>query len=221
MEEIMDYIMGLDNMEFIICFLKMTLINILTYFYSIKITNQKNLKTKRYINVIFIALNSCITAIVSYSSNYINGIMIMMLGLSIIYAKTTQNNITYSIISNILAMSISYIIYFIAIIFSFIPSVLFGIKNNYIHIVIITIVCLIETYIFNKIKKFKYGFSFLKNDLVDGYIDILILNLSVIILFCFLIFSNFEIIKTGNFFYAFIIFSIIMFITIQKSLQLY
>ena len=217
----MEHIMNLPEIEFITCLLKMTLINLLTYFFCIKITNQKNIKTKKFKVLGYLILNSCITAVICYSSNYINGIMIMLLGLSVLFIKLTKCNITYSILSNIVAMSITYIIYFISILISFIPSLLFKIQSNIVNLMIIIIICIIETYIFNKIKKFKYGFSFLKKDFSDGYLDILIMNLSVILLFCFLIFPNFEIIKTGNFFYAFIIFSIIMFITIQKSLQLY
>ena len=207
--------------SFILNLLKMMLINFFTYFYTIKITNKICVQINNYKIYILLIINSAITAIIYNSSDYMNGIMIMILGLTILFSKTTKSSITYSILSTVIGMGITYIIYFIAILISFIISKLFDIQNYYINFSIIAITCLIETYIFNRIKKFKYGFSFLKSNLADGYIDVLILNLSVIILFCFLIFSNFEIIKIDNFFCAFIIFSIIMFITIQKSLQLY
>lgn len=154
--------MNLPEINFITCLLKMILINILTYFYAIKITNQNNIKTKKIKIFCYIILNSCITAIIYYSSNYINGIMIMILGLSIIFSKLTKSNITYSILINIISTSITYIIYFISLLISFIPGLLFDIQNNYLNLFIITIICFIETYIFNRIKKFKYGFSFLK-----------------------------------------------------------
>ena len=217
----MIYIMNLPEIQFVTYLMKMLLINFLGYYITIKITNKVNLNTRKWKIVMYIIINSLIATIVYYSSNYINGIIITILGLTVLFSKCTKSNVAFSILSNIIGISITYIIYFISILISFVPSLIFKIQNNEINLVIIITICIIETDIFNRMKKFKYGFNFLKKNKIDGYVEILILNLSAIILFCFLIFSNFEIIKKGNFFYAFIIFSIIMFITIQKSLELY
>ena len=206
---------------FFIRVLKISLINFLTYFYTKKITNKISTKANIYKECIILIINILITVIVYSTSSYINGIIITIIGLTIIFSKITKSTFSYSIVSNIIGIGITYIVYFIAIIISFIISKIVNIQNYYINFIIITTLCLIETYLFNKIYKIKYGFSFLKNNLSDRYLDICILNLSAIILFCFFIFSNYEIIKINNFFYAFIIFSIIMFITIQKSLELY
>lgn len=86
---------------------------------------------------------------------------------------------------------------------------------------LIIIIYLILICLLFKIKKFKHGFLFLKRNIENEYIEIWVLNISSIILFSSIIFnsSNFQI--TRKLFIGFIIFSIIMFITIQKSLQLY
>lgn len=76
-------------------------------------------------------------------------------------------------------------------------------------------------YLFSKIKRFKQGFLLLQHKLQNGYVDILILNISTVILFSIIILSNYDEILTDRIFWGFIFFSIVMFITIQKSLQLY
>ena len=71
-----------------------------------------------------------------------------------------------------------------------------------------------------KIRKFKSGFTFL-NKKFNEYFDILILNISVAILFSFIMLSNFDIVFTASLLFGFIAFAIIMFITIQKTLTMY
>lgn len=119
------------------------------------------------------------------------------------------------------SLSINYIIFFIAICITFFPSAIFNITNKYISLIILLTFYNIIIYLFSRINKFKKGLAFLKNKLKDEYMNILILNISVVILFCTILLSNYTEIITGNIGISFIIFSIIMFITIQKSLQLY
>ena len=74
-----------------------------------------------------------------------------------------------------------------------------------------------------RIKKFKRGISFLQRSIGNEYMDLLVLNISVIILFSVILIANTkvkaEIIYTLSL--AVITFAVIMFLTIQKSLQLY
>ena len=63
--------------------------------------------------------------------------------------------------------------------------------------------------------------DFLRKDSKNQTFDILVFNISVIILFLVILFQNYDKLKTDMIGYGIIIFSIIMFITIQKSLQLY
>lgn len=62
---------------------------------------------------------------------------------------------------------------------------------------------------------------FLKSKLENEYFNLMILNVSSIILFLIIIASNYKEKITGNIGITIFIFAIIMFITIQKSLQLY
>ena len=74
---------------------------------------------------------------------------------------------------------------------------------------------------FFKIKRLKNGFSFLQKNTDNDYFNILFLSISVIILFSIILLSNYTEINKGKIGVGIILFSIIMFITIQKSLQLY
>lgn len=72
-----------------------------------------------------------------------------------------------------------------------------------------------------KTKRIKNGIVFLKNRQNDEYLNLLLLIISSIILFLVVIIQNYQKGVTSKFGMVLIIFSILMFITIQKSLQLY
>ena len=104
---------------------------------------------------------------------------------------------------------------------TFIPIVFWNITNDYISLILIIICYSILINIFSNIKKLKNGYVFLYNKINNQYYDILILNISIIILFIVMVLANYKETLTGNFIFGLIVASIIMFITIQKSLQLY
>ena len=80
---------------------------------------------------------------------------------------------------------------------------------------------IILVYYFLKIKRFRKGLYFLQEKLKNEYIGTLILNISVIILFSVTILTNYSKEATRSLGAGLIIFSIILFVTIQESLQLY
>ena len=121
----------------------------------------------------------------------------------------------------IISLSINYALFFITIIINFMQNIVVFIQNDYINLVTIIIVHSILLYLLLRTKKLKNGLIFLNKKLESEYYDILILNISIIVLFSSIIFTNSDIVLTSRIFFGFIIVSIIMFITIQKSLQLY
>ena len=164
---------------------------------------------------------SVICGIVKWKYSFLNSTIYLTFLLTMLYFIDTKNNIVHSACTIIIALSINYILYFIAICISYIPNALMQINNKYINFAIIIFLYSILMYLFFKIKKFKQGFSFLQRNSKNDYFDILILNISIIILFSIIILSNYNEILVDRIFWGFIIFAIIMFITIQKSLQLY
>lgn len=213
-------LINLSDINIQIYILKIFFISICTYLTFIKITNNNTIKNVMPI-IICTFVTSFISGIIKYETNSFMSIINMILLLSIMASKNTKCSIGYSMLAIIISLSINYIIFFMAIVISFIPNIILKISNNYISLLVLIIIHSLILFILSKIKKFKYGFLFLQYNSKNEFLDIIMLNISVIIVFSFIIFTNINIELTRNLFLGFIIFSILMFITIQKSLQLY
>ncbi len=219
----MEFIMGLTEIENVVDIIKIALICMCTYYINFKIIN-KNITTtlkNTIFNIIGIILVAIICRIVKNILGFSYNMMFMILLTSILFALNTKYSFTYSLLITIISLSINYIIFLITMLISFILIVIFKIESVYIGLVFIIIAYIILVYVFSKIKRFKKGFSFLQRNMKNEYIDVLILDISIILIFCIIIISNYDKLITRRTGVGFIIFSIIMFITIQKSLQLY
>ena len=123
--------------------------------------------------------------------------------------------------TTIISLAINYVISFCTIIISFIVNVIIQINDNYVNLGIIIVSHIALLYNVLKMKRLKYGLSFLKGSKENDYIDILVLNVSVTILVSTIIIVNSSIILARDLAPGLIISVIIMIITIQKTLQLY
>lgn len=210
--------------NYIIDFLRIFFISIFTLITNIKILNLdiKN-SIKKYVLksliLIFIINNCCI-----YIQNIVNptiSIICMDFLLSTIFSDITKNKIGYSILITTLSLSINYIVYTIATIVCFMIFGFIDIENKY--VIIISIVTIYATLIINiyRIKRFRKGIAFLKKNENNENFEILILNVTSTFFFEFAIFININIEMMKEIFIYVVIFSILMLITIQKSLQMY
>ena len=119
------------------------------------------------------------------------------------------------------SISINQILFYIASTFIYFPMKLLNIENRYLAFILIALVQAILLFLFWKIKRIRNGITFLKKWKNDEYINLLLLNASSAILFLIVIISNYQEGITSKFGVMLIIFAIVMFITIWKSLQLY
>lgn len=212
----------LEEIDIFINVLEVYAISIFTYYLSTKIVNSLNCnKLRKITTYIIIFIIAIICGSIKWKYSYLNSIILLICLLSILFAINTKNNIGYSLCITAISLSLSYVLFFLAICMSYIPNIILDVKNDYISLIILIILYSILINLFLKIKRFKKGFLFLQKNSRNDYFDILILNISVIILFLVIILSNYEGKITENVGIAIIFFSIIMFITIQKSLQLY
>ena len=190
-----------------------------TYCTIIKFTNKKQ---KAIIKTIFIILiTSVLSALASKESGLISSLIVQILLISILYSFVIKVDIGYALIITAICLSINNIIYLIAIIFNYIINNFYNIQNNYINLLILILFYIFILYSVLKLKRIKNGISFLSGKLKNEYFNILILNISVIVLVSFTIFTSSDINFISRIFFMVIIFSAIMFVTIQKSLQLY
>lgn len=210
---------GKTQMETNIEIVKLICIVLYTYYTNFKLLNIKfefNIKSvgKIYL-IIVIAL---LSGMIRYKTDFTFSIIFLILTLSIVWDKY---NISKSMLITIISLSINYSVFLISVIFNFIVNVVIKLNTDLINLVIILSLQGIMLNFLFRINKFKYGITFIKNNNQSEYLDILILNISVFILLAFMLLTNANIEFVSNISIAIIIFVIIMFITIQKSLQLY
>ena len=210
----MEYVSDVIELEII----KSFFMSMYTYYTSVKITN---LKVKFNIKIILIIL---IIAIISTWTkrriDFICSILLQILFISILYSFSNKSKIEYALIIVAISSSITNIIYFVAIILNYIMNTVL-IINYFVNLLIILIFYMLISHSIFRLKRLKNGISFLTKNLKNQYFDILILNLSMIILFAFTMFVSLDKDFTVKLLFIFILFIVIMFITIQKSLQLY
>lgn len=217
----MNYVDNLKEIEFIVDTIKMFFIICYTYYIALKIINKK-VFTK---NTIYVVILSIIVAILGKSIKDLYGYFYSLLCLDllivIIFSKTTKNTISYSMLIITISLSINYVLFLISVLLSFIPSVILNVDSNFISLFIIIILYSIFIYLGSRIRRFGKGIIFLQETIKNESTDIIVLNISIVILFCIIALSNYKQIVTSKIGISIIILSIIMFITIQKSLQLY
>lgn len=203
-----------------ISIVKTIFIMLSTYYTNFKITNTKiELNTKFVVKLISIIVSAIVCGIIKKYFNYFISITVSIFIISIMFSK---KNLPKALIATIISLAINYIISSIAVITNFaIKKIIIKTNNIYINFVIITFLHIILLMKIFKIKRLKYGLSFLEKDEENEYMDILILNISVIILMITIIIVNSNVILGMNLLPNLIIATIIMFVTIQKSLQLY
>lgn len=169
------------------------------------------------------------TVIISLIYSFINeeekfkitNFIFLIIANSAIFAITYKNDIAYSIIINSISLAINQMILFVATMMSYMPIHILNIDNEYIEVGIIIISYLLILGTLWKFKRIRNGISFLKKEKDNEYLNLIVLAISVAILFAVTILTNYQVGITSQFGVMLIIFSIIMCITIQKSLQLY
>lgn len=209
------------NEDFAIVLIKTFFINIYTYLIFSKIISEKRLE------IVKIILASTITTVIYLLCKmYVNNIfaILLMYFLQIIFLKIFIKDSTYSImITNLIANSIVYIALGTSVMLNVIFLVLFKYSNIVLNLCVTLIIEAIILILFFRIKRFKNGFSFLKNKANGEYLDIIMINVSSIIMLGYCLFGK----GTGNgelakqIMFPFIVLGIIMIIMIQKTLTLY
>lgn len=207
------------QIEINIDIIKLICIILYTYYTNFKIMNKKiEINFKSICNMYLIIIIALIGGIIRHKVDFLLSTIFMVFMISIVWNK---NNISKSILTTIISLSINYSIFLIAIIINFIINATIILNTDIVNLIIIILLHGIILYSLFRVKKFKCGITFLKNNLQNEYMDILTLNISAIILFAFVLITNSSVMIVGSLSTGIIIISIIMFITIQKSLQLY
>ena len=215
--------MNLRDISIIADIIKICYICFFVYYTNFKIINIKyNITVKKILIIsILMILISIVCELAKDILGYSYHVIFMALLISIMFSKNTKSSFAYALLVTMISMSINYIIFIIAMFVSFAIKIIFGVEAIYVGLILILVVYAELVHLLFLNKRLKKGIIFLQKNIKNEYIDILTLNISVIILFCITILSNYDKLISRRSGVSLIIFSIIMFITIQKSLQLY
>ena len=215
----MDEVYIQSSVELNISIIKTVFLMLFIFYTNFKITDKKiELNFELIKNNAIIIIFGIVCGIIKNEINLFISIMSSIFIISIIFSK---NKITKTIIATVISLVINYTILSITIIINFIFNLMTKLNNDYINLIVIIISHIFLLYCFGKVKRFKKGFSFLKGDKQNEYMDILVLNISLIIMLLIAILIHSDIILARDLGLCIITSIIIMFITIQKSLQLY
>lgn len=200
--------------------IKMLVMSLFTSYSNKKVLNlEEKINYKWAIMYIITAiLYICMSMLLNRE---INITIFTLICISIIYTIIYKFKIMYSMLISAVSISINQILFYIASTFIYFPMKLLNIENRYLAFILIALVQAILLFLFWKIKRIRNGITFLKKWKNDEYINLLLLNASSAILFLIVIISNYQEGITSKFGVMLIIFAIVMFITIWKSLQLY
>lgn len=216
------YLINLESVDIIIYFIEMIFISIATYYTSLKTTNHKFIfNTKLIVVILAIILISVLITIIRYYVSPFVAIISLLFGLSIIYQSIFKDTIGYSILVVLTSLCINLIIFFISLILLFIPNAIFPIQNDFINLAFIILLYSLELYLLFKIRRFKNGFLFLYDKFKNEYFDVLILNISCIVLFSFIALSSTDFSVKTKMVFSLMIFALIMVLSIRTLTTLY
>ena len=211
------------NNSFIIEFIERFLVIIFVQITIFRILNDRKIfSLKKCLGYIGLGVTCYIVQVINYKINFFCGILMLIFLVSIISASLTKKSIGYSIVMVTISLALNYAMLFIAIsIVFFINSKIVSISNDVINFIMIILLECVMFYFIFKSKRFKYGIISLQNNINNDYIELIILSISIGILYIGMIFYDMQTLVIRNFIFIFIIFAALIFITIQKSLQLY
>lgn len=210
-----------QNLNTILYILKILFLTFSIFYVSQRVTNNKNVKLSNLI-IIFFAniLISILVSILRFYFDSFTSISTLVLLLATENTLIMKKHLGYSICVTLISFSISVIIFSISVVFNFVINSFYLLYNYYINLLLIALIHTIILYFFFKIRRYKNGFIFLQKNFQDEHFDILILTLTAIIIFSFTLFTTYKKTQNASLLVDFIIFAIILFITIRKLLTL-
>lgn len=207
------------NVNMIITAIETLFFVFISYYTNYKISHKIIKFDKKFlIDNILIIFVTILYRVIKTEVDKFTGIISLLIMISLIFSI---DNMSKSLLTTIVSLSINYIISILSIVLCFILDKILDINNDCVNLFIIIVLHLAILINLFKMKKFKYGFSFCRMDSKNEHMDILILNISSIVLFSIIIISNNDFKLATSFVVVFTVFAFIMFAIIQKSLQLY
>ena len=211
-------ILGEENL---LDFIKIFFISLFTIFYNYKILDSREKKIKKFKIILLIAIVAAISIGFKIINSTEMSIIVLIMLLSIIFYVFKDKNYGHSILITLLSFAINYVFYLFSVSFAYFLLRFSNIENKYAILFLVILIYTAVCILISKIRRLKYGISFIKKYQDNEYFGVSILNVSLILIFIISIWGNLEIGTKKSVFLYIILYSIMIVITIQKSLQLY
>lgn len=170
--------------------IKNFILNLLMYMLTLKfIYVQRNWK----INALGVAESIFTTSIYVILKPYIDILFNVCISyfIQVVFLNTLIKNKNVSIISaNLLSNALVYLLFGISVPIEFIIKYVLKIYNDTINIILILLIETLIICIILKMKRFKDGIVFLKNNINNDYIDSILINISCILILIYCLFNN-------------------------------
>lgn len=160
-------------------------------------------------------LFSIFYAVIKFYTNTGIALLSIYVLISCFIKLLNKYKITYSMLSVLISMAICLLAFGVSVAFSFPLYKILNINNNIINNLLIACIQGLLIYYFFKIKKFRNGFEFLKKQ--NLYIDIIITNISMIIIYVYYLIGNYYHKTATNMFILFSFLGVFMIIMIKEA----
>lgn len=217
-----DFIENLPSVSNIVKTMELAYVILCTYYIYIKISCKEIERTIYKVLIIMSAIIISIGAIyIEIKFNMFYSWFLIIFLISVINRIIFKDDIVYDINATFISYCSSYIIYVLAVMIAFFPSMIFKITNDYLGLVIILFIFTLLIYNIFKIKRLKYGLSFLKSKLGNTNFGIMLLNIVCLTLLSYLVLKGYNDVGSGKLGVICTVLSINMFLTIKQSFDLY
>ena len=208
--------------DILVNFIRMLEIILITFYIYKKILNKEQNNSKSNILLLLLGLTEAIfVTILKIYTNSVLATMVLYFLLCILIETITNEKGVY--LKVLLSLSICLATFVLSVMISFMfQFVLYGLRfEKLLTSIIIAIIQCIIVKLFFKIKRFSKGFTFFKDRDKEDYLDIIMINISAIVMLAYCLFGDFYGDVTKQILLTFIVVSIIMIVMIQKTLTLY
>ena len=215
----------LGEKSIIVSVIELSFIILLSYYTFKKIANVESYEqtsiTRMLFNLFAAIIISIISLIIKKTVDAYLAIFTIIIMTTIVNIINYKADLIFSLVIDIFSISINYGVYILSIIISFIPTIIFKIHNDYVSAFIIVLIYCLLIYNIFKIKKLKYGFSFVKRNIENSYFSMLTIDICVIILFLMIMIKKSSFGEGKVFGTTFFIAIVSIILTIKQSFNLY
>ena len=210
------------NIDLINTIVKVFFVQIFSFIIAMKLINYKKVKLSKIVIIILLSLVFSFTYIITKRyENMLLNVCIIYFVTSFIIKYVTQNNLGNSMLLAVISVSMSLLAFILAVCIEYIPFYIMSINNTIINLILIIVIQYIIIYLFFKINRFKNGLTFLKNASRNDFVDLIMTNISSIIILVYCMLGNYYGNLTRHILVVFFILGFIMVITIQKIIIIF